>query len=71
MVLKKNLSVADSSRFEQFEDEFQFKFYRVLPDLKRFALPQDAQDTEQDASLDKQMMNLKVSTTIDELKKKM
>jgi hypothetical protein len=42
----------------------------VLPDLKRFALeePEDVIDT---TPLDKQTMNLKIATTVEELKKKL
>lgn len=67
MVLKK--SSTEGSRFEQFEDEFQFKFYRLLPDLKRFALEEPEAATE--PQLDKQTMNLKITSTLDELKKKL
>jgi len=51
MVLKK--TQVESSLFEQFEDEFQFKFYRALPDLERFALGQEELEETEEAPLDK------------------
>ena len=55
----------------RFDDELQYRLYRVLPDLRRFALDQGVQNQEHTEPITETQLNQMLDAALSELLKKL